>query len=65
MEVLLEPENINGGVMAVYDLFDLHGGRLKAFQKILTYTTAVSIEPLVCEKVRISVTVPDIFVFEE
>ena len=59
--IVLSPREEHGGVTATFSLLYIHGEDIAKFSKIISYTSAVTIDDTT-EGACISVTVPNVFV---
>lgn len=60
----LYPCEEHGGVTAKFLIFDVYGEETQEFAKIVSYTSALSIDPTK-EGIAISITIPNVFVKKE
>lgn len=60
--VTLEPREENAGLTAEYIVFDIWGKSHNRFQEVLKHTTAFSVDATLDHRVRVSLTVPEVFV---
>ena len=60
--VSLEPKEENASLTAEYIVFDIWGKSHNRFQEVLKHTTAFSVDATLAHRVRVSLTVPEVFV---